>query len=291
MHRRCMIFHGSRCWTELKILTEFRGRLRQRGPLRTIRVQPRPFAFPAFWLSGYHGRIAQPESPPPGQLRRSAARQRRRSPRATESELASLKYQARRRAVGEQPSPVIRNPSFGGSNTAAAIQDDALCLDRAGFRRDRADERNLELDGRLTAALLEGGLDGEAHAAVEQRSRQAAMHRAGWIEVRTVRSDGDDDTPAHRLGHVVAQRFSNRIEGQRPIGEPLHEFQAAHLGPPVGTDGPIALGYAAGHWLTPSFTDPTMVTWQRPDHHPLLAATGFSRGRVVSRVTDCGNRA
>ena len=41
----------------------------------------------------------------------------------------TLKYQARCRAVGEHPPPVIRDPTFRRSDPTAAIQHDALCLE------------------------------------------------------------------------------------------------------------------------------------------------------------------
>ena len=56
---------------------------------------------------------------------------------------------------------------------------------------------------------------------------------------------GDDDAPAHRLDNVIGQGPGHRIEGQRPVDEPLDKFQATHLLLRVGTDGPV--GFAACH--------------------------------------------
>jgi hypothetical protein len=50
---------------------------------------------------------------------------------------SALEDQTRRRSVGEQAPVVVRDPSFGRPDPAAAAQDDALGLDQAGFGRDR----------------------------------------------------------------------------------------------------------------------------------------------------------
>ena len=42
-------------------------------------------------------------------------------------------------------------------------------------------------------------------------------------------SRGDDHAPARCFGDVIAQGPRDRVEGQRAIGEPLDEFQAAHF--------------------------------------------------------------
>jgi uncharacterized membrane-anchored protein len=58
------------------------------------------------------------------------------------------KYQARGRAVGQQASLLVGDASFGGADTAAAAQRDALRLDRARFGCDRPQQRNLEFECR-----------------------------------------------------------------------------------------------------------------------------------------------
>ena len=143
--------------------------------------------------------------------------------------------------MGEQAPLAVRDPSFGGADAAAAAQHDALRLDHPGLGGDRPQQRNLELERGLADALLERRLDRQSHAAVEQRGRETAVHRAGRIEMDAARLGGDDDAPALRLGHIVTQGLRDRIEGQRPVDEPLDKFQAAHLLLPVGADGPICL--------------------------------------------------
>ena len=53
---------------------------------------------------------------------------------------SALEDQTGRRAVSEQPPLMIRDPSLGSSDTAAAAQDDAFCLDQTCLRRDGPQE-------------------------------------------------------------------------------------------------------------------------------------------------------
>ena len=73
---------------------------------------------------------------------------------------------------------------------------------------------------------------------------------------------GNDDAPAHRLGHVITQGLGDRIERQRPVDQPLDKFQPTHLVLPFGTDGPIGLAGdihdgSIGHcsWPVSRFSD------------------------------------
>ena len=133
---------------------------------------------------------------------------------------SALEDQTGRRAVGEQPSLMISDLSFGSSDATAGAQDDAFCLDQTCLRRDRPQERNLERQRRLSGALPHRRLDGKAHTAVEQRGRETTVHRAGRIEVSATRLRGDDDSPAHRFGHVVAQGLGYCIKRQRAFDKP-----------------------------------------------------------------------
>jgi len=59
-----------------------------------------------------------------------------------------LKNQTRRRTRREQLPRAIDDPPLRGADAAAPLQHDTLGADRPGFRRDRADQRYLELEGR-----------------------------------------------------------------------------------------------------------------------------------------------
>src|SRR6059058_5905564 len=94
-------------------------------------------------------------------------------------------------------------------------------------------------------------MDRQPHAAVEHRRPETAVHGAGRVKMDFIRPCCDNDAPTCRLAHVVAQSFRHLVQGQRPIGEPLNELQAAHRLLPFGADGPITSGgSAAWHWLT-----------------------------------------
>src|SRR5580658_10401381 len=67
--------------------------------------------------------------------RRWKASKRRSAAKGKIANLA-LEDQTRRRAVGEQPPLMIRDPSFGSSDAAARGQDDALGLEQTCFRRE-----------------------------------------------------------------------------------------------------------------------------------------------------------
>src|SRR6266481_9939843 len=92
---------------------------------------------------------------------------------------SALKNQAGGCTMGEQTPLAIGDAPFGGADTPAAAQHDALGLDLSGLGRNRPQQRNLELERRLPDAFLEGRLDRQSHATVEQRGRQTAVHRAG----------------------------------------------------------------------------------------------------------------
>jgi hypothetical protein len=97
-------------------------------------------------------------------------------------------------------------------------------------------------------------VDREAHAAVEHGCRKAAVHGTGWIEMAAIGHGGDHNPPALRLGDVVAQGFSHRIQGQRAIGEALNKLQATHLFLPLGAYGSVSFAGAAGrHLRNPRF--------------------------------------
>src|SRR5262245_2876428 len=99
------------------------------------------------------------------------------------TEASARKDQAGGRAVGEQSPAGIRDPPFGGADPPAAVQYDPLRSYWACFWRNGPYEGNLELESDLRNALVERGLDGQSHAAVEQRGREAAMDSAGRIEM------------------------------------------------------------------------------------------------------------
>src|SRR5581483_6296569 len=104
----------------------------------------------------------------------------------------------------------------------------ALGPDPAGLWRDGADQRNLELKRRAANAFVERRLDGKPHAAIEKRSRQAAVHRTRWIEVSACRINNDGDTTAFGLHHVITHSLCERVEGQLSIGKTFDELQPAH---------------------------------------------------------------
>ena len=59
---------------------------------------------------------------------------------------SALKDETRGRTVGEQASLAVCDPSFCSTDTAAAVQDHTLSLDRTRFRCDGPHQRNLELE-------------------------------------------------------------------------------------------------------------------------------------------------
>ncbi len=162
----------------------------------------------------------------------------------------TFKDQACRRAMGENPPARVGDPTFGGPDPAAAVQDDALGLYQTRFRRDRPHQRNLELDGRLTDAPVQGRMDREAHAAVEQRRRQAAMRPASGVAVPFVGDRRCDNAAFGNLDDVITESFRHCVQGQGAADEFLDKLEAAHLDLPVGADRSIGLvGDAARHGL------------------------------------------
>lgn len=127
--------------------------------------------------------------------------------------------------MGEQAPFGIRDAAFGGADAAAGVQHIAFRRDQAGFRRDGADEGNLEFHTCLADAFIQGRLDGEAHATIQQGCRETAMHGAGRVEMRGVRRDRDGDAAVRRFRDVVAQGFGNCIQRQGAVGEALDEFR------------------------------------------------------------------
>src|SRR5258708_25221151 len=101
--------------------------------------------------------------------------------------------------MGQQPSLTIRDPSFGGADAPAPAQYNALGLDLSGLGRNRPQQRNLEFERGLADAFLEGRLDRQSHAAVEQRGGETAMHRAGRIEMDATWFCGNDNTLPRRF--------------------------------------------------------------------------------------------
>ncbi len=119
-----------------------------------------------------------------------------------------LENQARRRPRGEQfPAPSVIRPSAVPTRRPRCSTD-ALGADRAGFRRDRAHQRDLELERGRRHALFQRRLDRQPHAAVEQRGGKAAMHRAGRIEQAVVGLGGDDDAAGLPLRRWYSPAFA-----------------------------------------------------------------------------------
>jgi hypothetical protein len=85
-------------------------------------------------------------------------------------------------------------------------------------------KRNLELQRRTADAFFKHRLDGKAHAAIEERRREAAVHRAPWVEVCTCWINGDRDMTAFGLHHVITQSLCERVEGQHSAGKALDEL-------------------------------------------------------------------
>jgi hypothetical protein len=84
--------------------------------------------------------------------------------------------------------------------------------DRAGFRRDRPRQGDLEFLGGLADASFERRLDREPHATVEEGGGEAAMHGAERVEQRIRRRRRDDDAAVFRFRDVVAQRAGDGVE-------------------------------------------------------------------------------
>src|SRR5205807_1298724 len=132
--------------------------------------------------------------------------------------------------------------------------------DLARLRSNRSHQRYLEFQRRRAEAFFQSRLNGQPHAAIEQRSREAAMHGAGWIEKVVTRFGGNDNAPARRLRDIIAQSPRDRVERQRAISKPLDKFEAAHFLAPVGTDS--AVGPAGG-----THSHSFLVLWLDREHH------------------------
>ena len=134
----------------------------------------------------------------------------------------------------------VRRPSAVPTRRPA-VEHDPLCPDLAGVGQDRPHEGDLEFQRRRAEALFDRRPDRETHAAIEQRRREATMHRAGRVEVLAVGRGGDDDPTWGYLDDVVAQRPRHAVQRQRPAHQPLHEFQPAQGGLDVGAHDAVAL--------------------------------------------------
>jgi len=86
-----------------------------------------------------------------------------------------VKNEACGRAVRQQATSLINDPSLGGTSAPAPVHDDTFGFDEARRGRDRTEERNLELERRLGDAFFEHGPDRKAHAAIEQGRGEASM--------------------------------------------------------------------------------------------------------------------
>jgi hypothetical protein len=109
------------------------------------------------------------------------------------------------------------------SDTPAAEDDTAFGSHTPAFRRERAHERNLELERRLTKTSIQRRVDREPHARIKQSRSEAAMDRAGRVEMRGRRLGSDDRTPAGDLDNVIAERFGHTVQRQRASDEILHK--------------------------------------------------------------------
>src|SRR5579864_4247167 len=67
------------------------------------------------------------------------------------------------RAVREEFSCRIREPSLGGSETPPRMHDLALATHESSLLEDGADEVHLQFDGGVGLAGLQHGVDGAAH--------------------------------------------------------------------------------------------------------------------------------
>src|SRR3954454_21347285 len=174
-------------------------------------------------------------------------------PCTTETGVTALarEDEARRRAMREQSALGVGDAAFGRADTTAAVEHIALGPDLACLQRDGSDKRNLELEGRAADAFFEHRLDRQAHAAIEKCRREAAMHRARWIEMSARWIQRDDDATAFGLHHIIPQGLCDCVEGQHSAGKALDELQPAHRLLSLGTDRSVDPG---GHDL-PSVLD------------------------------------
>jgi len=138
--------------------------------------------------------------------------------------------QARRRTVREQSALGVGDATFCHVDTTAAVEDPALGPDLTRLWRDGSDKRNLELERRTADALFEHRLDGKAHAAIEKSRREAAVHRAPWVEVSACWIQRDGDATAFGLHHIIAKGLRDRVQGQRPADKALDPLLSAIQG-------------------------------------------------------------
>src|SRR3954469_2915806 len=159
-------------------------------------------------------------------------------PCTTETGVTALarEDEARRRAMREQSALGVGDAAFGRADTTAAVEHISLGPDLACLQRDGSDKRNLELEGRAADPFFEHRLDRQAHAAIEKCRREAAMHRARWIEMSARWIQRDDDATAFGLHHIIPQGLCDCVEGQHSAGKALDELQPAHRLLSLGTD-------------------------------------------------------
>src|SRR3712207_1652273 len=81
-------------------------------------------------------------------------------------------------AVGEQLAGTVAQPSLGGGDPPAAVDDAALADAFAGRLPDRPRQAHLEFDRRVAFLGRERRMHGAAERRIEKRGRPAAVDRA-----------------------------------------------------------------------------------------------------------------
>src|SRR5262245_55149713 len=162
-------------------------------------------------------------------------------------------------AVCEQAPVAVGQPPFGSADAAATAEHGALGAHLAGLRRDRPQQRYLELERGRGDALLQRRAHRKPHAGIQQGGGEAAVHDALGIEMLLARTRRDDNAPVLGFDDAIAERPRHRVHGQRTGDERLHEFQPADRAALLGTHDAVLLAIRS-RWRRRHCFNPQMLT-------------------------------